>query len=448
MSNYKGRKRMKARWMAGALVLGWLYGAAQAQPTPLSLKEALQLSLMHPSVAIRNSELGAAQQRVGSAQWQRYPSVTALTGRDQARNDYGTMRVDQPLWTAGRITSGIEGADAGLRGAQAAVLESHQEIFFRAVTAFTEFGRLHARMVASRSNVAEHDRLSKLIDRRVQNEVSPSSDGVLAKARLSAARAELGQFEAQAGRARAQLEQIIGRSFAGIELPAMPGLRQKSLEEVIDTALDYAPSLRRRVAEGEAAEAEIGVRKSSLWPQIKARYERTTGSTLIAREQAYIALEYQTGAGLSGVAAVQEAVARREAAQAQHEAARRDLLDTLSTDWASYQSLRVQGQEQRAQVESTSDVFDSFVRQYAVGRKSWIDVLNAQRELVSARYALADVEWGMLRDILRLQIAMGDLNASNLTDLALLPAAPALQTGKADKAPAAPALAATLIEKK
>lgn len=439
---------MKARWIPEALVWALLCGAAQAESVPLSLNEALQLSLSHPSVAVRNSELGAAQQRLGVAEWQRYPAVTALTGKDQARNDYATMRVDQPLWTAGRITSGIESADSGLRGAQAAVLESHQDIFFRAVTAFTEYGRLHARMVASRSNVAEHDRLSKLIDRRVQNEVSPSSDGVLAKARLAAARAELGQFEAQAGRARAQLEQIIGRGFGDIELPAMPGLRRKSLDEVIEAALDYSPNLRRRLAEGEAAEAEIRVRQSSLWPQIKARYERTTGSTLIAREQTYIALEYQPGAGLSAVSAVQEAVARREAAQAQHEAARRELLDTLSTDWASYQSLKVQGLHQRAQVESTSDVFDSFVRQYAVGRKSWIDVLNAQRELVSARYALADVEWGMLRDVLRLQIAMGDLNALTLADMALMSALPAQQTAKPDTSFFGPSLAATLIDKK
>ncbi|MFM7010810.1 MAG: TolC family protein, partial [Betaproteobacteria bacterium] len=405
---------MKVRWMVAGLVLWIMHGVVYADAAQLQMNEAFRLALTHPSVVARSSELGAAQQRLVAAQWQRFPTLSALTGKDQSQNGYATVRLDQPLWTGGRITAGIDSAEASVRGAEAAVLESHQDILTRAVAAFTEFGRLHTRMVTSRSNVAEHERLYKLIDRRVQSEVSSSSDGVLARARLAAARAELGQFEAQSGRARSQLEQIVGRSFERIELPAMPSLRQKTLLEMTDAALEYSPALRRRTAEEEAAQAEIGIRQGNLWPQVKARYERTNGSTLMAREQVYIALEYQPGAGMSSLSGVQEAVARREAAQAVRETARRELLDTIATDWASYQSLKSQGRDQLAQVESTSDVFDSFVRQYAVGRKSWIDVLNAQRELVSARYALADVEWGMMRDTLRLQIFSGELSAANL----------------------------------
>jgi len=55
-------------------------------------------------------------------------------------------------------------------------------------------------------------------------------------------------------------------------------------------------------------------------------------------------------------------------------------------------------------------VFDSFVRQFAVGRKSWVDVLNAQRESSSARYALADAEWGRVGANIRLRILIGDIS--------------------------------------
>jgi outer membrane protein TolC len=51
-----------------------------------------------------------------------------------------------------------------------------------------------------------------------------------------------------------------------------------------------------------------------------------------------------------------------------------------------------------------------------VGRKNWIELLNAQRELAQARYALADTEWGVLRSHFRLQIATGDLRAATLPD--------------------------------
>jgi adhesin transport system outer membrane protein len=56
------------------------------------------------------------------------------------------------------------------------------------------------------------------------------------------------------------------------------------------------------------------------------------------------------------------------------------------------------------------------VRQYVAGRKNWIELLNAQRELTQARYALADTEWGVPRSHLRLQLTTGELSASTIKD--------------------------------
>ena len=98
----------------------------------------------------------------------------------------------------------------------------------------------------------------------------------------------------------------------------------------------------------------------------------------------------------------------------QAEAARRDLIDSVSADWADYRSFAVQVRDLEKQVESTTSVFDSFVRQYAVGRKGWTDVLNAQREVAQARYQLADAVWGQFRAAVRLQIATGMVSPDNM----------------------------------
>ena len=66
------------------------------------------------------------------------------------------------------------------------------------------------------------------------------------------------------------------------------------------------------------------------------------------------------------------------------------------------------------QVTATTEVFDSTIRQYAVGRKTWIDVLNAQREVAQSRYAQADAEWGILRSALRVNLSTGDLSSESL----------------------------------
>ena len=275
---------------------------------------------------------------------------------------------------------------------------------------------MRARQVAAQSNVKEHERLAALIARRVSSEVSPASDGVLAQARLSQARAELTQLEALEARARSTLAQAISRDVDGIELPGQRMLGYPSLSIATDAALDFSPALRRLTAEEEAAAAEVTVRRGNTRPKVVARYDRTFGNQSLEGDQFFVAVEYQTGAGLSSLSSVREAEARKNATRLAREAARRDLVDGVASDWADMETLGRQTRDLRAQVDSTTAVFDSFVRQYAVGRKSWIDVLNAQREAAQARYALADAEWGALRATLRLQLATGELQAVTLLD--------------------------------
>ena len=65
-------------------------------------------------------------------------------------------------------------------------------------------------------------------------------------------------------------------------------------------------------------------------------------------------------------------------------------------------------------VESTSEVMESYLRQYTVGRKSWLDVLNAQRELVQARQALADHEAMVSMASYKIQILVGAVNKNTV----------------------------------
>ena len=75
--------------------------------------------------------------------------------------------------------------------------------------------------------------------------------------------------------------------------------------------------------------ADVDVRRAAYWPQIKARYDRTFGSGPLGNDVFMLALEYQPGAGLSSVASVREAEAKRNAARQQREAARRELRQNI-----------------------------------------------------------------------------------------------------------------------
>ena len=50
---------------------------------------------------------------------------------------------------------------------------------------------------------------------------------------------------------------------------------------------------------------------------------------------------------------------------------------------------------------------DSYSRQFTAGRKTWIDLLNAVRELAQNQYARADSQAALAAAVYRLQVRLG-----------------------------------------
>ena len=122
-----------------------------------ALLEAAQAS--HPLVGARQAERQAAQADLASANWQRYPSVSAELAAASTGSGNRLLRVDQPLWNGGRIAAGIRAADSRVSAAQTAIAETRQELRLRVVTAANEALRQQARRRVALDNLAEHDRL-------------------------------------------------------------------------------------------------------------------------------------------------------------------------------------------------------------------------------------------------------------------------------------------------
>jgi outer membrane protein TolC len=59
------------------------------------------------------------------------------------------------------------------------------------------------------------------------------------------------------------------------------------------------------------------------------------------------------------------------------------------------------------------------LRQYAVGKKSWLDALNAQRESVQARDALINFELSFARSGIQILVLLGMINGDGFTPYSL-----------------------------
>ena len=90
-------------------------------------------------------------------------------------------------------------------------------------------------------------------------------------------------------------------------------------------------------------------------------------------------------------------------------AGERDVRERVALDWNEWVASRLRLENtQKARVMST-DVFESYARQFTAGRKTWLDVLNAVREALQSELAVDDANAQMLGAKLRLRALSGAL---------------------------------------
>ena len=195
---------------------------------------------------------------------------------------------------------------------------------------------------------------------------------------------------------------------------------RSSETQLLDRVVANSAQRKRLMSQIESADAQISVSKAQVYPSLVAGFQRTWAGTVPAnydRSKGYLGLEFQSGAGLSARAGVQAAVSRKEATQQELETLQRNLSAQVSAAVSEMDALEAQLGPSKALLEGATEIVESYLRQYQVGRKNWLDVLNAQREKTQALYSDADTRYGYQLSKVRLMIMTGDISAQQLTAL-------------------------------
>lgn len=370
--------------------------------------------LQHPTVLQAQERFSAAGFDVESAKWGRFPTIVSET-KVPNQNTQSLTKIEQPLWTGGRITAQIDLSEANQLVAREQVREAQFTVMQQLASAYLELLRMQARLEVADANVAEHGRLEALIGRRVAAEVSPAADRVQANARLQQAIAERVQIQRARDVARLALQQWslsqvqAVRPIRSIEF--IRGNAGVDDEEFVAKVFAAVPQRQRLSHQLKVAQAQRDLAFSQSFPSVVAGYQYIWGGTLpttIDRGTAYLGLQFQPGAGLSALSNRQASTRREDAARQELAALERELGQQTRTILAEIDSSMTQLAPARLLLKASQDVVESYLRQYQVGRRNWVEVLNAQREKAQAAYSLADVESSRDQSILRLLIFAGE----------------------------------------
>lgn len=389
-----------------SLVLASLVLPAQAPAQVLEPLISVALN-SHPSAQAQRALLASAQAGVETARWQYYPtpaiaienaSTSTSDSAYQGDRTVSVLSLQQPLWTGGRLSAGLKKAEAGVLVSQGALEEVRQQLALRVVQAYGDWLSAHLKGLAYQQGLATHGRLRDQVKRRIDQGASSESDLILAASRLQSVAADGEVARAQQDIALARLGQLLGRQVDDAALAttlASPRPVTGALQQLLDLGLANHPGLHKAQAQAVVQETLIAERRADLSPEVYLRAEHQHGNHASAntpsQTRLFVGLSSRFGAGLSSLSNIENARAQHQAALAEVAVQSRAVVEQTLADHVLVTSSDKRLQALKASLEAAVQVSESYDRQFLAGRKTWLDVMNAARELTQTQAQLADI---------------------------------------------------------
>ena len=384
----------------------------------LSVDQAIQYAIKtHPLILSAEGQYRAAKSELTASRWSRFPTVGASARENSFDQKQDVTTASMPIWMGGRINADIDLAKSNRDGALSGISEAQQSVMLETISLFFDYFKSEKKLEIASLNVDEHQRLYEIIERRVEAATSPDVDAMLAQARLQSSRSSQIQAASIKDISKASLELTVGRVIDAVLVNNNPEPFGISLNEAVATGIKVSPRIARIESEIKGFEANIKSAKSALYPQVSLGYEKRFNdpdSSRVDQEETFVSVQFQPGAGLAVASSISAAKQRKQSARDSLEAEKRELRRQIKTAWNEYASVSFQLEPSKMLVDATNSVIESYLRQYAVGKKSWLDVLNAQREATQARNTLVDFEVQYLTSIYRLRVLMNEINPTIL----------------------------------
>ncbi|WP_084689418.1 TolC family protein [Sphingomonas changbaiensis] len=363
----------------------------------------------NPAMRAARLNTHAAAVDVSAARWQRAPSVSvgafAFAGGSQivrGQNVTANLTVDQPIYAGGQIAGGIERAKASVRQSEAVTDETAQDIALRVTNAYFDYLLATRRIQALEQGLTEHRALVGSIERRVEQEVSPQVDLELARSRTAQLMEQQTTANAQSASSLEQLRVLLNDpGFTPAAPPRYdPAVYYPSDAQAVEEATTCSPTRRRLQAAALVARADQKLATSQYLPRLSAQFS----SNEVTGERVGLSLTQSLNGGLAPIESARAARSRRQAAEVQVGAAAQDVQTQLAADFAENRAAGARVESSHTAAAAARGVTDSYQRLFVVGRRSWLDVMNAALESIQADLAVQDAEVSAMASAARIQL--------------------------------------------
>ncbi|MFZ6748496.1 TolC family protein [Undibacterium sp. Ren11W] len=402
----------KKTWIFG-LLCSFAMANLSAAGEMSGIEGALRATVkLNPTLKAKLSEVTASGFDGDVARAQRFPS---LSGQWAANDDHtrpGSVRLRQPLWAFGRIDSSINFADASLTANQADYIQLMRQVMDLTVTSYAHVQGSKARLQIAEDNLQSLTKLYQQIQRRQRGELASVADVRLALARMLQAQSQKDRYLTELDVA---MEDLLSLTLVPVDAkPAIPAtlLQLPVAADLAPLAQEQSAVVQLKLQRIKLAQALVARELTASMPTVYLQGDHVFNQAFVTdKARVSIVLEASLdGMGFSTIGRTRAADARVQASTDDLNAARNEIRRTVT---GLLSNLQLQKNLEKSQAESVTEVnaiLDSYQRQYESGFKSWLDVLNMQRELTEQRLLQVQASNDGQVSALKLKVLIGGLD--------------------------------------
>ncbi|MCP3700408.1 MAG: TolC family outer membrane protein [Aliivibrio sp.] len=347
---------------------------------------------------------------------------TSTPSTDMTRKD-ATLSLTQLIWDGSNTINDINRTKAEAESARLQLISLAENKALDVSQVYLDAIKATEVLALSESNLAIHKKIYKDIKKRATSGIGSTADVSQVEARIARAHGNLLAAQNNLFDTHTVFTQIVGSPPQALIYPrADANTLPLSQQEGIERAFEYHPVILTAQSDVKAAKYQYAQSKSTNYPTFSFEAAQTWRDDAGGIEgnsdefSAMIRMRYNLYSGGSDSANSDKSAYQLNMAKDLRDSAYRNVEEGFRLSWSALDLTLQQKQFLADHVDAASDTVIAYEKQYRIGKRTLLDLLNTENELFEARKSYLDAHYSEQFAKYRVLHATGTLLPSLLID--------------------------------
>lgn len=344
------------------------------------------------------------------------PSDEVGRGNTDYTRKEASITLTQLIWDGSATLNDIDRTAADAESVRFQLLADASDKALEVTKVYLDAVKAYEVLKLSENNLAVHKDIYTDIKKRVTSGIGSTADLTQVEARLAKAHGNLAAAQNNLYDSHTMFTRLVGQTPQGLIFPrADQNFIPYTVDEAVGLAFELHPVIQIALADVDSAKFQYKQSKGVNYPTISIEASQTwkdDADGLKGRSDetlAMLRLRYNLFNGGSDAANSENFAFQLNKAKDLREGAYRNVEEGLRLSWSALDLTLQQKEFLADHVDSAAETVIAYEKQYRIGKRTLLDVLNTENELFEARKDYLDSKYAEQYAKYRVMNATGQL---------------------------------------